>query len=167
MSATENKKLLQEVFDEMAAGNPSAMSDAMADDFRWVFPGHWTWSGVWEPKQVVLDQLLRPLMAQFVSYRSEADLIVADGDRVVVQARSKATTKGGDAYNQTYCLVFRVRDGQLTEVVEHCDTALVERVLEPPASALSELHGSSRRVTRPTPVAAPPRRAGSNPGISR
>jgi len=28
--------------------------------------------------EVVLDQLLRPLMAQFETYRSEADLIVAD-----------------------------------------------------------------------------------------
>jgi ketosteroid isomerase-like protein len=133
MSATTNKRLLQEVFGQLAAGNPSAMSDAMADNCRWVFPGDWTWSGVWEPKQVVLDELLRPLMAQFESYRSEADMIFADDDRVVVQAHSEATTKRGDLYNQTYCYVFRVRDGRLTEVVEHCDTALVERVLEPPA----------------------------------
>jgi ketosteroid isomerase-like protein len=133
MSATENKKLVKDVFDQLAIGNARAMSDAMADDFRWVFPGDWSWSGVWEPKQVVLDALLRPLMAQFESYRSKADLIVADGDRVVVQAHSEATTKRGDAYDQTYCFVFRVRDAQLTEVVEHCDTALVERVLELPA----------------------------------
>jgi uncharacterized protein len=128
----ENKKLLQDVFNELAAGNARAMSDAMADDFRWVFPGQWSWSGVFEPKRLVVGELLRPLMAQFEGYRSEAELILADGDRVVVQARSSATTKRGDAYNQTYCFVFRVRNGQLTEVVEHCDTALVERVLEPP-----------------------------------
>jgi hypothetical protein len=30
--------------------------------------------------ELVLDQLLRPLMAQFETYRSEADLIVADED---------------------------------------------------------------------------------------
>jgi uncharacterized protein len=137
MSVNENKRLVQEVFEELAAGNPSAMSDAMADDFRWVFPGDWTWSGIWEPKQVVLDELLRPLMAQFESYRSAADLIVAEGDRVVVQAHSNAMTKQGNAYDQTYCFVVRLRDGQLTELVEHCDTALVERVLEPPARAFA------------------------------
>jgi ketosteroid isomerase-like protein len=142
VGATKNKKLLEDVFAEMAAGNVVAMSDAMADDFRWVFPGEWSWSGVWEPKQVVLADLLRPLMAQFASYRSEADLIVADGDRVVVQAHSDATTKRGDPYNQTYCFVFRVRNGQLTEVVEHCDTALVERVLTPAA-------GGGSRPRRP------------------
>jgi ketosteroid isomerase-like protein len=135
MSATENKKLLEDIFDEMARGNTRAMSEAMADEFRWVFPGDWSWSGTWEPKQVVLDELLRPLMAQFDSYRSEAGLILADGNRVVVQARSRATTKRGDAYNQTYCFIFRVSDGRLSEVVEHCDTALVDRVLDPPAAA--------------------------------
>jgi uncharacterized protein len=135
MSATENKKLLEDIFDDMARGNTRAMSEAMADEFRWVFPGDWSWSGTWEPKQAVLDELLRPLMAQFESYRSEAGLILADGNRVVVQARSRATTKRGDPYNQTYCYIFRVRDGRLTEVVEHCDTALVDRVLDPPAAA--------------------------------
>src|SRR4051794_16520580 len=135
MSATENKKLLRDIFDQMAQGNTRAMSEAMADEFRWVFPGDWSWSGTWEPRQVVLDELLRPLMGQFDNYRSEASLIIADDDRVVVQARGFATTKRGDLYPQTYCYIFRVRDGRLTEVVEHCDTALVERVLEPPAAA--------------------------------
>jgi ketosteroid isomerase-like protein len=132
MSAAENKKLLQDIFDQMAQGNTRAMSDAMADDFRWAFPGNWSWSGSWEPKQVVLDGLLRPLMAQLTDYRSEADLILAEGDRVVVQARGYATTKRGEPYHQTYCYIFRVVDGRLTEVVEHCDTALVERVLDRP-----------------------------------
>ena len=131
MTATENKQLLQAVFDQLAAGNGQALLDAMADDFRWIFPGNWSWSGVWEPKQVVVNGLLRPLSAQFDNgYRSRAELILADGDRVVVQARGQAATNRGD-YHQTYCFIFRVRDGQLSEVIEHCDTALVERVLEP------------------------------------
>lgn len=131
MSADANKKLLEGIFDEMAKGNTRAMSDAMADDFQWVFPGSWSWAGTWGPKDVVRKDLLQPLMAQFSEYRNEADLILADGDRVVVQCHAQATTRRGDAYDQTYCFIFRVRDGKLTEVVEHCDTALVDRVLDP------------------------------------
>jgi ketosteroid isomerase-like protein len=126
-----NKKLLREIFDQMTKGNTRAMSDAMADDFRWVFPGDWSWTGTWGPKDVAVKGMLRPLMKQFTEYRSEADLILADGDRVIVQAHSQATTTRGDAYDQTYCFIFRVQDGKLTEVIEHCDTALVERVLKP------------------------------------
>jgi uncharacterized protein len=134
VSAAENKRLLEDIFDRMSQGDTRAMSDAMADGFRWVFPGDWSWSGTWEPRRVVLDELLPPLMAQFDDYRSEAHLILADGDRVMVQARAFATTKRGDPYPQTYCYIFRVRNGRLAEVVEHCDTALVERVLDPPAA---------------------------------
>jgi ketosteroid isomerase-like protein len=51
---------------------------------------------------------------------------------VIVQARAHATTTRGEAYNQIYCFIFRIADGQLAEVVEYCDTALVERVLDQP-----------------------------------
>lgn len=132
-AASENKKLLEDIFEQMALGNTRALSDAMADDFRWVFPGDWSWSGAWEPKSTVLHELLRPLMAQFREYRSAAEVIVAEGDRVVVQARAHAVTIRGENYDQTYCFVFRVAEGKLREVVEHCDTALVERVLTRPA----------------------------------
>jgi len=132
MNPKQNRQLLQEVFDQLAQGNTRAMSDAMTDDFRWVFPGNWSWTGVWEPKAQVLETLLVPLMKQFTEYRAEAELILADGDRVVVQARGHAHTVRGDAYEQTYCYIFRVRDGRICEAVEHCDTSLVERVLDPP-----------------------------------
>lgn len=104
----------------------------MADECRWTFPGQRSWSGTWAPKDEVVHGLLRPLMAQFGGvYRSEADLVIADGDRVVAQVRGHATTTRGEPYEQTYCFVFRIADGLVTEVVEHCDTALVERVLDP------------------------------------
>jgi uncharacterized protein len=75
-----------------------------------------------------------PVMAQLDgSYRIEPDIILADGDRVVVQARGHGTTKRGDAYDQTYCFILRLADGRITEVIEHCDTALAERVLDPVA----------------------------------
>ncbi|MFE7743221.1 nuclear transport factor 2 family protein [Nocardia sp. NPDC057455] len=133
MSAIENKKLLADIFEQMSLGNTRALSDAMADDFRWVFPGDWSWSGTWEPKTAVLEQLLRPLMAQFTTYRNAAESIVAEDDNVVVRARAEAVTTRGETYDQTYCFVFRVADGMLREVVEYCDTALVERVLTRPA----------------------------------
>ncbi|MBF6476295.1 nuclear transport factor 2 family protein [Nocardia abscessus] len=133
MTAMENKKLLADIFEQMSLGNTRALSDAMADDFRWVFPGDWSWSGTWEPKSAVLAGLLRPLMAQFTAYRSTAELILAEDDRVVVRARAQAVTTRGETYDQIYCFLFRVADGKLREVVEYCDTALVERVLTRPA----------------------------------
>ncbi|WP_040869905.1 nuclear transport factor 2 family protein [Nocardia exalbida] len=133
MTAIENKKLLADIFEQMSSGNTRALSDAMADDFRWVFPGDWSWSGTWEPKSAVLERLLRPLMTQFTGYRLAAETIIAEGDRVVVRARAEGVTTRGENYDQTYCFVFQVADGKLREVVEYCNTALVERVLTRPA----------------------------------
>jgi ketosteroid isomerase-like protein len=127
----ENRNLLRGIFDQLAVGNGRPLVAAMAEDCRWVFPGDWSWAGAWESKREIVEGLLLPLMAQFESYRSEADLILAEGDRVVVQARGYATTTRGEPYHQTYCFVYRVARGRLTEIVEHCDTALVERVLDP------------------------------------
>jgi uncharacterized protein len=133
MDPEANKRLVKEIFAELARGNGAALRDAMADDFTWTFPGSWSWSGTWGPKQVVLDDLIGKLFAQFAGrYEAQADLILADEDRVVVQAHGRVTTKRGDAYHNTYCYIFRLADGRLTEVIEHCDTALVERVLDPP-----------------------------------
>ncbi|MEV0251497.1 nuclear transport factor 2 family protein [Nocardia sp. NPDC050712] len=132
MSTESNRESVRAIFDQLAQGNTRALGDALADDCRWIFPGNWSWSARWEPKTEVVQGLLRPLMAQFGNvYRMEADLILADGDRVVVQARGYGTTTRGEPYHQTYCFLFRLARGRIAEVVEHCDTALVERVLDP------------------------------------
>ena len=44
-----------------------------------------------------------------------------------------AITVSGERYANTYCLVIRIADGQLREMTEYIDTALVDRVLRPPA----------------------------------
>jgi len=134
MSTQENKQLLKTIFDSLAEGDTRPFADAMAEDFLWRFAGEWSWVRDWgRGKREVRETLLRPLMAQFADYRATAQEIIADGDRVVVRAIATATTTGGDPYPQAYCYVFRVEGGRLVEVVEYCDTALVERVLSLPA----------------------------------
>lgn len=98
MSPEQNKAIVIEIWEQMARGETTALSDAMTDDFTWVFPGVWSWAGEWGPKDVALSQMLRPLMQQFASYASRAELVLADGDKVVVQARAEATTLRGDRY---------------------------------------------------------------------
>ena len=133
MTTRENKRLLEEIFDALAEGDPRPLTDAMCEDFRWRFAGEWSWARDWgSSKRDVRRNLLAPLMAQFAAYRCRAEEIIADGDRVVVRAIAEATTTGGDSYPQAYCYVFRLTDGCITEVLEYCDTALVERVLALP-----------------------------------
>ena len=129
--------MIESVFAAWAEGDIQPFLDAMSDDFRWVFPASWSWSGTWEPKAVVVQDLLRGGIGSRLNgpFRQEPDFVLIDGDQAVVQTRGYGTTRSGDAYNNTYCLVFQIRDGRLTEVIEHCDAALVDRVLGPPPAA--------------------------------
>jgi ketosteroid isomerase-like protein len=153
MNTTENKQLIEHVFGELSKGRTGPFVESLAEDVRWTFPGSWSWSGTWNGKQAVLNDLLQPLFAQFDDgYRAEADLILADGDHVVVQSRGHSTTRSGQPYRNTYCYIFRLREGRISEITEHCDTALVDRVLTPPkrrpiAPNLAYSHDTSSPTT--------------------
>ena len=53
------------------------------------------------------------------------DNIFGEGEFVALQGHGQARTKTGQAYNNTYCLVFRFREGKIAEVTEYLDTELV------------------------------------------
>lgn len=57
------------------------------------------------------------------------DNLVASGEYAFAQADGTARTKKGEPYNNTYCFIWRVQDGLVTEMTEYHDTDLVRRVL--------------------------------------
>ncbi|MBC2667682.1 nuclear transport factor 2 family protein [Novosphingobium piscinae] len=59
------------------------------------------------------------------------DAITAEADRVVIEARSTATLRGGAAYANTYVFVLRLRDGRIASVREHFNPAIVLELLLP------------------------------------
>ena len=129
----ENKRIMQGIMDSLAEGDGAPFVAAMADDFTWILEGTTPWSGRFEGKGVVLKEVLEPLFAQFATtYRNRAERIIAEGDDVVVICRGEVRTKSGEDYNNSYCYVIRMRGGQMVELREFFDTALVERVLSPP-----------------------------------
>jgi uncharacterized protein len=131
----QNRQLMESVFAALASGDGRPFLDALSDDARWTVIGSSPWSGIYEGKQAILDELMRPLFRQFADrYMAHATRIVAEDDIVVVEARGQATTKAGKPYHQTYCYVFRLADGKVCELTEYNDTDLVKQALEAPAS---------------------------------
>jgi ketosteroid isomerase-like protein len=134
MTPTENKQLIQTIMEARSRRDPAPFIAAMADDFVWRIIGSTAWSGEYVGKTDVRERLLRPLHAQFTApSRITATRILADGDHVVMECRGDATTISGERYANTYCFVIRMADGLMREMTEYMDTALVERVLQPPA----------------------------------
>jgi uncharacterized protein len=130
MGATENKQLIQQIFEELSKGNSEPFVASMADDFRWTVTGTTKWSGTYEGKQSVLADLFGPLRTRINGrLRTTAHRLIAEGDFVVVEARGNNTTKSGVPYHNSYCFVFRLSDNQLKEVTEYLDTELVTSAL--------------------------------------
>lgn len=134
MDTTEsNRARITAIWDAMAQGDGAPFEEAMADDFTWRMMGTTPWSGTYAGKADVRGRMLKALFEQFATpYRSVARRIHADGDFVIVECQGDVTTTRGRAYNNFYCFVVRMRDGQMSELTEYFDSALVERALEPP-----------------------------------
>jgi ketosteroid isomerase-like protein len=134
MTPTENKAIVQKIMEARSRRDHAPFVAAMADDFIWRIMGSTAWSGEYVGKAEVRERLLKPLYAQFIApSRITPTRILADDDHVVVQCHGDATTVSGERYANSYCFVIRMADGQLRELTEYMDTALVERVLQPPA----------------------------------
>jgi uncharacterized protein len=133
MSTADNKHLVQTIMEARSRRDPAPFIAAMADDFVWRIIGSTARSGEYVGKRDVRERLLKPLYEQFVApTHITPTRILADGDHVVVECHGDATTVSGERYANTYCMVMRLADGQLRELTEYMDTALVERVLKPP-----------------------------------
>ena len=63
MSASENKKIVQHIFNEIANGNWAPLIESLADDFRFIVIGSSKWARSYDGKAVVLAELFAPLRA--------------------------------------------------------------------------------------------------------
>ena len=126
MPTEENRRLMQQIFAQLAEGNAAALVESLADDVVWRVTGTTPFSKAFEGKAMLINELVGPLFSQLEEPpRMNADRFIADGDCVVVECRGKATLKNGRPYNNKYCMVFRLEDGKIKEVTEYMDTDLV------------------------------------------
>ena len=101
----------------------------LADDVTWTNIGSTKFSGTYVGKQALAEDLLGPLFGQLKSgIASRVERLTAEGDIVVAETTGTAETADGRPYNNTYCQVMRIRDGQIAEVKEYMDTALIDSV---------------------------------------
>jgi ketosteroid isomerase-like protein len=127
MSAAENKQIITNMFAELAKGNGAAFLDTMADNIKYTLQGKTKFSGTMNGKQEVMAKLLGPLGAALEGGIALTPYnFIAEGDYVVMLANGKATTKSGKPYNNSYCHVFRIVGGKVTEINEYLDTAMVD-----------------------------------------
>jgi uncharacterized protein len=129
MSSIENKQIVQTFYEASNQGDMDRCLALMADDIIWNNIGSTRYSGTYAGKDSLMANLLGQLFSQLkTGIASTLDNVIVEGDFVVVQLRGQAETIEGRQYNNTYCHVFKMHNGQIAEMTEYCDTALVNIV---------------------------------------
>ena len=126
MGSSENKTLIRGMYSALAAGEPEGFLSALDEAVQWTIIGTTPLSKTFDGKKQLVEELLEPFMKDL---EGAAEIVpenfIAEGDFVAMQSTGKARTKAGVDYNNTYCHVFRIRDGKVLEVTEYLDTELV------------------------------------------
>ena len=124
----DNKRLAQAMVDALTRADVEWVKENYAEDFRiWVtgslpFSGENDKAGALAGMPAVLD-----LFPEGLTFTIHS--MVAEGDRVAIEASSSGTTFRGDQYAQEYHFLMRARDGKIAEWKEYMDTEHARKVL--------------------------------------
>ena len=93
----------------------------VTDDLQWWIAGF----GFYDRKayREMIDQI-RPRLAKW--YQFTPSNTIAGGDQVAVEMTGSATMVGGKSYANSYCMVFKLRDGRICSIKEYYDTKVAQ-----------------------------------------
>lgn len=121
------RAVIQGFYDALARGDVPAVLDRLAADVQWTeaerFPYY---SGTWVGPQAVLDNLLKPLAADWIEFSARPEEFIVDGERVVALGAYAGThRRSGRSMNSPFAHVWSVRSGKIASFAMYTDTAKV------------------------------------------
>lgn len=131
MSLAANKQLVRDFLEHYAQARYDAALAMLAPDSRWWLPGHpeeFPAAG-WIDKTTVERRLASNLKLLPNGLEIIIGDMTAEGDRVAVEAESKARLANGTLYHNRYHFLFVLRDGRIHAVKEYLDTLHVANAL--------------------------------------
>lgn len=137
-----NKAIALRFLKAMSENDSRAAAEVLAEDGCAVTKGYSKFAGT-RPAPLVIGAIesFRTLFPQGLGL--EVLTVLADGDRVVVEAEGHAVTGDGNPYANQYCFVMTLRDGRITQINEYLCSALAERQLWPLVERLGALQGAT------------------------
>ncbi|MER7152557.1 nuclear transport factor 2 family protein [Streptomyces lydicus] len=132
-SITDPRAVVIRYVEAVRDGDADVIHDSFATDATWHYPGSLPVSKVWHGRDAIINDFLGGMGPAFVPGSLEIALIstLAEGDRVVAEWTSKATTMQGSRYDNRCLGIFTVHDGKITSVIEYADTHHVAATLFP------------------------------------
>ena len=117
MGVAENKKLVEDAWGMVTAGDGEGFLGKLSDDATWTFTGSHLLAGTMHGKAEIISKLFEPLGDVLEDgIKVKINTITAEGDRVIIETKGKARTKSGVDYNNDYCIVVTIKDGLIIAV---------------------------------------------------
>ncbi len=129
-----NKAVVTRFIDVFSSGDVPALIAMMTDDSSWWVSGRIDGLSGTYPR----DEFAKLVEGAKAAYKTGALKItpsgmVAEGDKVAVEAESYAETVDGRVYNNLYHWLVTVRDGKIAGVKEYMDTMHAKQTFIDPA----------------------------------
>lgn len=128
MSIESNKALILEYLALIQRGESDRSAAILDRDLEWWVAGSFPGAGFVPRERLVAS--LKSISAGLVEpLQFDIEYVTAEDDRVAVAAQATARRKDGTTYNQTYHMLFFVRDGRIRAGRPYLDTlAFAEQV---------------------------------------
>jgi len=124
----QNKAIVQRFFEAMSTGDVETIVNTYADEGCVQTMGNTLISGINSKEQI--SKYAGSIYDVFPAGLSfSIDSMVAEGDKVAVEARSEGEHISGQTYANEYHFLFELKDGKLLKLKEYMDTELVTDVL--------------------------------------
>jgi ketosteroid isomerase-like protein len=129
MSASENKKLIQDAFAAWTKGDGMAFFNLLADNATWTVIGNCPISGTYVGRQRLVEEALKPQREKLAGPPTPTVInMIAEGDTIVIQWVGKGATKTGKPYHNNYCYVIQIENGKIIRGTAYLDTELVHSI---------------------------------------
>jgi len=119
-----NRKVAEELFARLSAGDIPGALATMTDDATWVAAGRRELlpaAGTYNKER--LARLFNAMLGQLKNgLKMTLKGSIAEGDRLALEAESYGELKNGRVYNQHYSFVIEFRSGKICAVREYLDT---------------------------------------------
>jgi ketosteroid isomerase-like protein len=136
MSPEENKRVAMATWKAFASRDPDQIAPMFTEDAEWhAPPGNATAMALNFIKPVMAKaDIVRFIAVDFGKLFSRDVKLdfrgfYGDGDVVVVEQRLQATLPNGSVYDNDYCFVLELENGQVRRVREYMDTAKGHRMI--------------------------------------
>jgi ketosteroid isomerase-like protein len=128
-----NEKAVLDFFETLSSGDLVALASQLHEDMSWEpmvkeIPG----AGRHEGRDTVINEFLAPVRGVFRpgEPKVRVDVIVSDGDRVMVETLATGQRADGKPYNNHYAWAFELRDGKILNIREYMDSLYVARFFD-------------------------------------